>query len=510
MTQYGGSTDSGVLFEWDPSSENFTLKLEFDGKNGAAPMGSLVEASNGNLYGMTYAGGKYDLGVLFAWDMKRDTLIILEDFQGKENGSHPSGSLLRSVDNNLYGLTGEGGVNNKGVIFEFNPFTGTFEKKADLDSTTRYPSGSLFQASDGRFYGMSPYGGSYEKGSIFEWLPSSGQVDLKFEFDGLNGSYPHGTLIQGDSGRLTGLTGMGGINNAGVLFEWDPKSGDFIKKHDFEPILRNYKNTSILGSLYKTSNGKLYGMTFNGGPAGTGTIFEWDPVNESCQVVFNFFSRGNGSCPTGTFLQAENGKFYGTCTSGGNYDEGVLYEWDPGRSMYTKKIDFDGPLNGKIPYGSLIMTGNKRIYGVTMAGGKYNSGVLFEYIPEINKLVKLHDFDQVSGIFPVGSLVLARNGKIYGTTSTGGLYSSGVIFEWNPDTEEFVKRYDFPYSYYASFQFTFTDAYNGKLYGIRDRMLFEWDPENGNLVKKFDFIGNCMAKLPSDLWSVQITGYSTA
>ena len=155
-------------------------------------MGSLVEASNQSV-GDDLCWREIRPGRALCMGYETEYLWFSWKISRERKRSHPSGTLLRSVDNNLYGLTGEGGVNNKGVIFEFNPFTGTFEKKADLDSTTRYPSGSLFQASDGKFYGMSPYGGSYEKGSIFEWLPSSGQVDLKFEFDGLNGSYPHGT-----------------------------------------------------------------------------------------------------------------------------------------------------------------------------------------------------------------------------------------------------------------------------------------------------------------------------
>ena len=53
MTVQGGTNDGGVIFSFDPSSFTYTTLKDFDGTNGANPYGSLIQASDGKLYGMT-------------------------------------------------------------------------------------------------------------------------------------------------------------------------------------------------------------------------------------------------------------------------------------------------------------------------------------------------------------------------------------------------------------------------------------------------------------------------
>ena len=203
--------------------------------------------------------------------------------------------------------------------------------------------------------------------------------------------------------------------------------------------------------------------------------------------IVSFYNKENGAYPISSLVQAANGKLYGMTSGGGTYNMGTIYEWDPREKKYTKKIDFNGSQIGRMPEESMIRASNNKLYGMTMAGGSFNSGVLFEYIPETNTITKLHDFDDVSGVFPTGILIQAANGKIYGTCATGGKGHHGVIFEWDPSTSKFAIRFDFPYVYRSETHCAFTLASNGKLYGIRDNMLFEWNPADGSFVKKFDF-----------------------
>jgi uncharacterized repeat protein (TIGR03803 family) len=486
MTQSGGSFNRGVIFEWDPETNVYVNKLDFNNSNGSNPHGSLVQGSNGYFYGLTFSGGLNGMGVLFKWDPETDDFRKLVHFNGNTNGSYPMGSLILAGNDKLYGMTSQGGANNAGVIFEYDLSTGFYLKKIDLDDDTKNPDGSLFQASNGKFYGMTSNGGNTGHGILFEWDLASNTLVKKVLFDGTNGEFPGTSLIQADNGMLYGLTSMGGINNAGVLFEWDPVTGNYRKKHDFEDNGR-HKGGFVFGSLCKSRNGKLYGMTAYGGPAGLGTVFEWDPSNGSFKDIVSLYGDDNGRSFCGSFAEAGNGKLYGMAIDGGANDMGVLFEWDPGENRYTKKIDFNGTENGKHPTGSLTRVGDK-LYGTTMSGGNSKYGVLFEYFPETNAIRKLHDFDDESGIFPIGPLTKAKNGKIYGTCETGGALHHGVIFEWDPATEMFAKRYDFPYAFNSCIQCGLTPAANGKLYGVRDNMLFEWDTENGSMVKKLDFV----------------------
>ena len=58
MTGRGGSNDAGVIFSFDPAASTYTKLMDFDYANGRYPYGSLVQASDGKLYGMTSEGGR--------------------------------------------------------------------------------------------------------------------------------------------------------------------------------------------------------------------------------------------------------------------------------------------------------------------------------------------------------------------------------------------------------------------------------------------------------------------
>ena len=78
MTSRGGSLGYGVIFSFDPSSATYTKLHDFDSTNGANPTGSLMQASDGKLYGLTRNGGptltnpdygrRGDYGVIFSYD----------------------------------------------------------------------------------------------------------------------------------------------------------------------------------------------------------------------------------------------------------------------------------------------------------------------------------------------------------------------------------------------------------------------------------------------------------
>src|SRR5258706_6963635 len=126
MTAYGGNSDDGAIISFDPSSSTYTKLKNFEGGDGANPHGSLMQASNGKLYGMTYAGGSSDDGVIFSFDPSSSTYTKLMDFDGT-NGANPSGSLVQASDGKLYGLTPY-------VIFSFDPSSSTYAKLKDLDN----------------------------------------------------------------------------------------------------------------------------------------------------------------------------------------------------------------------------------------------------------------------------------------------------------------------------------------------------------------------------------------
>jgi uncharacterized repeat protein (TIGR03803 family) len=422
MTQAGGSNGYGVLFEYDPVTSMYSKKFDFDGAtSGGYPYGSLMQAANGKLYGMTYFGGANNIGVLFEYNLTTSVYTKKIDFAGVTNGSNPYGFLTQASNGKLYGMTNLGGVNNLGVLFEYDPATSTYLKKLDFNGAVNgsYPLGSLIQASNGKLYGMASEGGANNLGVLFEYNPATSTYLKKIDFSGLiSGSIPKGSLMQSSSGKLFGMTSMGGSNNFGLLFEYDFSTSTFTKKFDFDGVA---SGSYPYGSPMQAADGKLYGVTYNGGVSNNGVLFEYDPTTSIYTKKINIGDYSDGADPYGSLILASNGKSYGMTTHGGLNNFGVLFELDPVTYTFIKKIDFTNTANGSRPYGSLIQASNGKFYGVTLNGGTAGYGVLFEYEPTTSTLVKKLDFDGVNnGSRPNGSLVQASNGKLYGMTSDGG------------------------------------------------------------------------------------------
>jgi uncharacterized repeat protein (TIGR03803 family) len=501
MTSYGGPNGYGVLFEYDPATSTYTNKFSFNVTTGSYPFGSLNLASNGKMYGMTNQGGANSFGVLFEYDPATSTYTKKLDFNNTTNGANPKGNLTQAGNGKLYGMTNAGGTSGTGVLFEYDPATSTYTKKLDFinNTTGYYPNGSLAIAANGKLYGTTSSGGA-NNGVLFEYDPATSTFTKKFDFNGTNGSNPSSSLALATNGKLYGLTQDGGSLSDGVLFEYDPATSSFTKKLDFNLT----DGESPLGSLAQASNGKLYGTTNGGGATGNGTLFEFDPATATYTKKLDFIGT-NGSSPEGSLVLSGNGKMYGMTNDGGTNSAGVLFEYDPTTSAFTKKLDFIYTATGGNPYGSLLLAGNGKLYGLTGYGGVNDKGVIFEYDPATNIYTKKIEFSSGSGGYqPEGDLIQATNGKLFGMTRLGGTNDKGVIFEYDIATNIITKRVDFTGVNGESPTGNLAQALNGKLYGMTERggantigVLFEYDPATNVYTKKIDFNGTTNGGTPN-------------
>ncbi|WP_394335798.1 choice-of-anchor tandem repeat GloVer-containing protein, partial [Algoriphagus yeomjeoni] len=426
----GGSTDNGFIFEYNPSSKTFFTFDVFDGANGSAPFGAL-NLFNGKLYGMTVYGGTDNVGVLFEFEPTSNSYIKKRDFE-KESGSLPLGSLTE-FNGRLYGMTTSGGVSDSGVIFEFNPFTDGYASRVDFNNTNgSFPSGSL-TLYNGMFYGMAATGGKGKVGVIFSFDPATQNYTPLVEFDGSNGAKPSGDLTL-FNGKFYGMTPNGGANDHGVIFMYDPVNSSFARMANFDQS--SASGGSPFGSL-TVLNGKFYGLSKEGGINNKGVVFEFDPVSQSFTSGASFEGL-DGEGPIGSLVEY-NGILYGMTTSGGANLGGVIFEYDPGSNEIVKKFDFE-PANGMTPFGSLTEY-NDKLYGLTSGGGAGN-GVLFEFNPNTDTFSRKHSFSLASGGSPYGTLS-AYGGKLWGMTSVGGSENYGVVFEYDPFSNSYLKTADF-------------------------------------------------------------------
>lgn len=146
-------------------------------------------------------------------------------------------------------------------------------------------------------------------------------------------------------------------------------------------------------------------------------------------------------------------------------------------------------------------------------GGANRLGFLFELDPATGTFVNKHDFDGTDGANPLSTLMLATNGKLYGTATFGGPSSAerlfqyaplthlagakghGVLFEFEPVNGTFTKLADFDATLGTNPYGRLTEASNGKLYGVTTAdgtlgggTLFEY-VIGGSVTKLHDFPG---------------------
>jgi uncharacterized repeat protein (TIGR03803 family) len=118
-TIYGGSSNSGTVFELTKEGVETPLYSGTGGADGANPNSKLVRDALGNLYGTTVIGGPGNFGTVFTIS-RTGNEQVLYTFTGGNDGAYPNG-IVRDSKGNLYGSSQEGGVYDEGVVFKLEP-----------------------------------------------------------------------------------------------------------------------------------------------------------------------------------------------------------------------------------------------------------------------------------------------------------------------------------------------------------------------------------------------------
>jgi len=438
-TLTGGPTDEGVVFKLITTTYAFIKIVDLSGNTtGSYPHGSITRGSNGILYGTTTEGGANAAGALFQIDPITDTFTKLWDFSTSATGRYPFATLMQAKNGKLYGTTTQGGTSDRGTLFEFDITSKILTKLADFKDGIEGegPLGTLMAASNGKIYGATAYGGANGYGVLFECDPavSGGTFQKKIDFNGTsNGNRPVHAPVE-VNGKLYGTTEMGGTDDKGTLYAYDLISGSITKKIDFNGTDKGTQPTGLI----KAPNNKLYGMTMQGGVYTQGVIYEYDPASNTFAKKVDFKAATNGSYPYGNLTLASNGKMYGL-TSNNLSHKGVLFEYNYIIDTIIKRVDFDSA-GGYMPMGELVEGSNGKLYGLTAQGGTNDLGTIFEYDPATLTYALKFSFDRTNnGALPYGSLALSSNGKLYGMTSEGGTSDLGVLFEYNYDNTVNIK-----------------------------------------------------------------------
>ena len=307
-TVNGGSGLYGTAFELSPSGGLFIRHSFTNGVDGATPLAGLIQASDGNLYGASLHGVGASLGTLF-WRSPSGVFTHLYAFGGGDDGGNPLASLVQGSDGNLYGTASTGGSNGVGTVFSLGT-NGLFTPLWSFNSINgSYPAAPLVQGSDGKLYGTTSAGGTQDLGTVFS-LSTNGSFNSLVSFDSTRGAYPSNGVVQATDGAFYGTTSGGGTNGGwGTVFRLTA-DGTLTPLHSF-----NYEDGAYpVGGLVQATDGNLYGTTSQGGIGGKGTVFQITTNGQLTTLVW--FNGPNGANPQGALIQARDGSFYGTAEFG--------------------------------------------------------------------------------------------------------------------------------------------------------------------------------------------------
>ena len=359
---------------------------------------NIIQASDGNFYGVTYNGGVTNaaagiLGGGTAFQLTPNGILTtLYQFGSRANdGVNPNG-IIQGADGNFYGTTAMGGTSGAGTVFKLTT-QGTMTTLASFDGADggSNPGAGIIQASDGNFYGTTVLGGTAGAGTIFQVTPDGFFTTLySFGSSTSDGLYPLGALVQGPDGVFYGTTYAGGMGdcpgvifkntNCGTIFSAGPK-GAFSTLYAFGQTAGDGTNPG--SALILAKDGNFYGTTNYGGANGAGTFFEMTSAGV-VSILYSFgASATDGVHPGWGVVQGADGNFYGVTSQGGS--------------------------------SSLCLAGCGSFFQITPAG--------------VETQLHLFGSSQTDGTQPGSTPIQGTNGSFYGTAAGGGASKDGMVYQ---------------------------------------------------------------------------------
>jgi uncharacterized repeat protein (TIGR03803 family) len=378
----GGNNSEGTFFKITPGG-NLTTLYSFCAQNncadGGGPVG-LVQGRDGNFYGVTEDGGANGLSGTVYKITAGGKLTTLYNFCSQNqcsDGAHPVANLIQAADGNFYGVARDGGYYR--TVCNDTPCGTVFKITPEGKLTTLHifcpgkygcpgggaPYGPLVEAADGDFYGTTLYAGANGAGTVFK-VTREGKFKALYSFCSqpscADGSSALGGLVHATDGNLYGTTFWGGANGAGTLFRITP-DGALTTLYSLCSEANCADGGNPQAGLIQATDGNLYGMALSGG---TNTCW-----NESCGTIFKLdmglgpfvaFVRGVGKI-------GQTAKILG---QGFNGTSGVSFNGTP--ANFT--VHRDTYLSATVPQGAT--TG---FVTVTTPGGTLTSNVPFRVRP---------------------------------------------------------------------------------------------------------------------------------
>ena len=355
-------------------------------------------------------------------------------------------------------------------IYAFTSSQGNYPDSPDL----------LAQGTDGLLYGTLPAGAMGNRGEWFQYEMSGPPIlyQMGGNTDSSTGplspdtglSFPHSGFMLGIDGNFYGAAPTVSGQAYGALFKmWGGTVTTVFSFSDGPGTGPNAGPTSPVAPPVQALDGNLYGVTVDG--ANTGWIY---------QVILN----ANGSAGLGWHFQlpsgstaplflANDGNLYGTYSNGsfswGSTTSGVVASSNGNGGIFGVSTagvvtwfynlnpfnsSFPGG-DGQNPLGPVMQAADGNLYGTASGGGANGSGqgVVYKIGRNGTGYTPIFPFQAATGTSPQGGLVQGSDGYLYGLTSANGtltrfqamqgMVAKGTLFKLQPNGANFTPLFTF-------------------------------------------------------------------
>jgi len=362
---------------------------------------------------------------------------VIYSFAGGTDGESPVAGVVRDSSGNFYGTTNTGGADSAGTVFKLSKTGVETVLYTFTGGTDGYlPYAGVILDKSGILYGTTAFGGAFNAGTIYEVNTVTSQETVLHSFvagSTTDGSLPYAGLIEDAKGNLYGTTLEGGDisceegEGCGVVFKFDAMTGKETVLYTFTG---NPDGERPEASLIRDAEGNLYGTTSAGGPADAGTVFEVIAATRTESVLYSFTGGNDGKRPVANLARDTAGNLYGTTYMGGSALSGTVFKVDTS-NQETVLYNFTGGADGQYPFAGVIIDSQGNLYGTTIFGGTSSDGVAFE-LDTAGAETVLHTFNGSNGQYPVAILLPDGKGDFYSTTELGGTHGMGTVFKLTP------------------------------------------------------------------------------
>ena len=392
-----------ILATQPAQAQTFKVIYTFTGHTSAAhPLAGLTIDQQGNLYGTTAWGGKYDGGTVYELQPTQSgfTYNQLHSFGHGADGSFAWGGVTLGSNGILYGTTAGGGSNGDGAVFKLRqtschsapcPWAETVLYSFTGQSDGRNPQAGVILDAKGNIYGTNVNGGGSKVGVAYEMKPSGSgwTYEVLYTFTGAqDGANPSSLLMFDSAGNLYGTAATGGDSGCsgfgcGTVYELTHSASGWTE-HTLYSFQGGTDGGEPAAGLVADTEGNLYGTT--PGIIDGGTVFELSPFAGSWMFNLAYDANGSGPGPVNTLIRDSAGNLYGSSWGDGLYGQGVVFKLTPanGGWTYTSLHDFTGGADGGNAQGGLVMDSKGNLYGTTYMGGLPSCarcGVVYEITP---------------------------------------------------------------------------------------------------------------------------------